>query len=312
MAWRERLLRFGATAADMANTRRVRIAVQLLLLAGLVFVVLRLRSIWRDSHIDPSHVGWPWLIGAVALAACAIAASAFIWLAILRWLGTPPRTRWVGVFFQAQLGKYIPGSLWQYAGRTALARAHEIPVRPVAISLPLEFVGSMCAAAVLSLLVFGWWGAVAIPVALLSTGAALRLWRDPAGRGAGRVALRSIPLYVAAWPFTGISFWLIGRALVSAPLGDMAVYTGAFAAAWGVGVIAFYAPGGLGVREAVLVAILRHRIGSADALVLAAASRAVLAFVDILLAGVGVFLLRSVEHPPSDIALTPRRPASRL
>jgi uncharacterized membrane protein YbhN (UPF0104 family) len=315
MAWRERLLRFGTAAAAIANARRVRVTAQLLLLAALVFVLLRLRSIWRDSHIDLSHVGWTALVGAAALAACAIAASAFIWLAILRRLGTSTRSRWVGVFFQAQLGKYIPGSLWQYAGRTALARAHQIPVRTVAISLPVEFAGSMLAAAVFSLLIFGWWGAVAIPVVLLAGGSVLRRSSDSPSktegtwRVAGRVALRATPLYIAAWPLTGISFWLVGRALVAAPLRDVAVYTGAFAAAWAVGVVAFYAPGGLGVREAVLVAILRGKIGAADALVLAAASRAVLAFVDVGLAGVGALLLRrGVERPPSDVALTPGRP----
>jgi uncharacterized membrane protein YbhN (UPF0104 family) len=311
MAWRERLLRFGATAAEIANARRVRIAAQLLLLAGLVFVLLRLRSIWRDSHIDLSHVGWAPLVGAVALAACAMTASAFIWLAILRWLGASTRARWVGIFFQAQLGKYIPGSLWQYAGRTALARAHKIPVRAVAISLPVEFVGSMFGAAVMSLLIFGWLGAVAVPVVLLAIGVALRPWSAPPERVAARVALRAAPLYIVAWPLTGISFWLVGRALVAAPLRDMAVYVGAFAAAWAVGVIAIYAPGGLGVREAVLVAILRGKVGTADALVLAAASRAALAFVDVVLAGGGVLLLRrSVGRSPLDAALTPPSPPS--
>lgn len=304
MAWRERLLRVGA----IANTRRVRIAAQLLLLAGLVFVLLRLRSIWRDSHIDLSHVGWASAGGAVLLAACATAASGFIWLAILRQLGAPTRACWVGVFFQAQLGKYIPGSVWQYAGRTALARAHRIPVRPVAISLPVEFVGSMGGAAVLSLLVLGWWGAIGVPVALLAIALALRVWSDSSGRGARRVALRTTSLYVAAWPLTGISFWLVGRALISAPLRDMAVYIGAFAVAWAVGVVAVYAPGGLGVREAVLVAILRGRIGSADALVVAAASRAVFAFVDVALAGGGLLLLRGdADRTPPEIALPPPR-----
>jgi glycosyltransferase 2 family protein len=309
VAWRERVLHLGATAIAVANARRVRIAAQLLLLAGLVFVLLRLRSIWRDSHIDLHHVGWAAVTGAVLLAACAMAASAFIWMAILRQLGAPTRARWVGVFFQAQLGKYIPGSVWQYAGRTALARAHQIPVRPVAISLAVEFAGSMAGAAVLSLLVFGWWGAIAVPVVLVAVALALRLRSDASGRGAGRVALRTTSLYIAAWPLTGISFWLVGRALFDAPLRDMAVYVGAFAAAWAVGVIAVYAPGGLGVREAVLVAILRGKIGSADALVLAAASRVVLAFVDVVLAGSGALLLRrSVGRPPSNAALIPPSP----
>ena len=299
MAWRVRLLGLGATVAAAANTRRVRIAAQLLLLAGLVFVLLRVRSIWHDSHIGLSHVGWVPLVGAIALAACSMAASAFIWLAILRWLGASPRARWVGVFFQAQLGKYIPGSLWQYAGRTALARVHQIPVRPVAISLPVEFVGSMFGALVLSLLLFGRWGAVGIPIALLPGAIALRLWNAPyseargTGRTAAQVVLQATPLYIAAWPLTGMSFWLVGKAFVAAPLGDAPVYIGAFAVAWAAGVLAIYAPGGLGVREAVLVALLRGKLGSADALVLAAASRVILAFVDLVLAGAGVILLRA-------------------
>jgi uncharacterized membrane protein YbhN (UPF0104 family) len=301
MPWREPLLRLGPTAAAVASARRVRIAAQLLLLAGVVFVLLRLRSIWHDSNIDVSRVGWASLVGAILLATCAMIASAFVWLAILRQLGAPTRPRWIGIFFQAQLGKYIPGSLWQYAGRAALARAHQLPVRPVAISLPVEFIGSMFGAAVLSLLVFGWWGALAVPVTLV----ALPVFRRRSGvlpeRYPVRVALRATSLYIVAWPLTGISFWLVGRALVASPLRDMAVYIGAFAAAWAIGVIAVYAPGGLGVREAALVAILRGKLGSADALVLAAASRAVLAFVDVLLAGSGVLLLRRrIDRPPSD------------
>jgi glycosyltransferase 2 family protein len=306
---RERLQGLATRAAELATTRRVRITSQLLLFAALLFVLLRLRSFWRDSHASLDRVSWPPFVGAGVLAVVAVVAAAFAWLAILRFLGVFPKRRWAAIFLQAQLGKYIPGSLWQYAGRTALARTHEIPVRPVAISLPVEFVGSIFAAAVLSLLVFGWWGAVGVPVVLLAGGIALRLWTAPRGRGAVRAALRAMPLYIAAWPLTGISFWLVGRALVSAPLRDLAVYTGAFAAAWAVGVIAVYAPGGLGVREAVLVALLRGRIGSADALVLAAASRAVLAFVDVVLAGVGILLLRrNVERPPLEAALTPPSP----
>jgi glycosyltransferase 2 family protein len=313
MEWRDRLLRFGATAMAIASTRRVRIAAQLLLLVGLVFVLLRLRSIWRGSHVDLGHVDFVALAGAIGLAACAMASSALIWLAILRRLGASTRACWVGVFFQAQLGKYIPGSLWQYAGRTALARAHQIPIRPVALSLPIELLGSMLAAGTMSFLVFGWWGAIGAVALLAGTPLASRLLTS---RGSASTVLRTglwaSPLYIAAWPLTGISFWLVGRALVGAPLRDMAVYVGAFAAAWAVGVVAIYAPGGLGVREAVLVAILRSRTGSADALVLATVSRAVLAFVDVILAGGGLVLLRrGVSRPPAEIGRPPAEHISR-
>ena len=40
--------------------------------------------------------------------------AGLIWLAILESLGLRTQLRWVWIFFQAQLGKYIPGSVWQY------------------------------------------------------------------------------------------------------------------------------------------------------------------------------------------------------
>ena len=82
---------------------------------------------------------WGALAGSFVLAAAGTAAGALIWLVILDGLGVKPQLRWAGLFFQAQLGKYIPGSVWQYAGRAAVARANGIPVRPVGVSLPIEF-----------------------------------------------------------------------------------------------------------------------------------------------------------------------------
>ena len=55
MRSREDLLRVAERAAELATTRRVRKAGQLLLVAGLVFVLVRLRSIWHDSHIELGH-----------------------------------------------------------------------------------------------------------------------------------------------------------------------------------------------------------------------------------------------------------------
>ena len=58
---REQLEHLAVRSAELATARRVRIVAQLLLAAGLVFVLLRLRSIWRDSNIDLGRVGWGWL-----------------------------------------------------------------------------------------------------------------------------------------------------------------------------------------------------------------------------------------------------------
>src|ERR1700757_4295307 len=119
MVSRERLYRLGATFAERATTRRVRVVAQLLLVVALVFVVLRVRSLWHGSHIELAKVDWGALVASFALAAIGTTATGLIWLVILRGLGVRTHLRYAGIFFQAQLGKYIPGSVWQYAGRAA-------------------------------------------------------------------------------------------------------------------------------------------------------------------------------------------------
>jgi glycosyltransferase 2 family protein len=305
MASRERLLRLAATAVELATTRRVRVVAQLLLVAALVFALVRLRSIWHDSHVAVGRIDWAALVGAFLLSLVGVAAGGFIWLSILRRLGAKTQRRWVGVFFQAQLGKYIPGTIWQYAGRATLARAQRIPVRAVGISLPVELAATALAAAALTPLLLGWWGVpivAAVMLAVLTSERALAA-RTPGAVAAGTRALR---YYVCAWAPIAAGFWLTARALVPVAAHDLPVYAGAYCAAWLAGLVAVYAPGGLGVREAVLVALLAGRLGTANALVVAAVSRAILTLVDLALAAGGALVLgRGARDEPGE-QLSPR------
>jgi glycosyltransferase 2 family protein len=294
MVSRERLLRAGASVAAWATTKRVRLFAQILLVGGLVFVVFRVRALWHGGNVELTNISWLAIAGSVALAAAGTAAGGFIWLVILESLGLRTQRRWVNIFFQSQLGKYIPGSIWQYAGRAAIARVHGIPTRPVGISLPIEFVASAVAAGSMAAFLLGWWGAaVAALVAMFMIG----LERPACAHGlAAFAAVRATLLYLPAWLLLGASFWLCARGLVAAPAHDLPIYLGAFAVAWLAGLLAIYAPGGLGVREAVLVALLSSRIGAADALVVAAASRLILIFVDVVLAGIATVALRRADR----------------
>jgi uncharacterized membrane protein YbhN (UPF0104 family) len=279
----------------------VRLLAQLLLVAAGVFVVLRARSLWNGSHVDWSQVDWIALGAAVVLAAVATVAAALIWLAILNSLGVRTHLRSAGIFVQAQLGKYIPGSVWQYAGRAAVARSQGLPVRPVAVSLPIEFAASAIAAGATGAFLLGWWGALivaaaAIILVVVERPARLRAVAVPA-------TLRATLLYVTVWLLLGVSFWLCAYGLVGVPAEDLAYYTGSFAIAWLAGLLAIYAPGGLGVREAVLVALLSGRIGAANALVVAAAHRLILVLVDVGLAGIATAAMRR-GRPRLDVADT--------
>jgi uncharacterized membrane protein YbhN (UPF0104 family) len=307
----------AARAAAFATHRRVRAASQVLLLGGLVFVLLRLHTIWHDSRLSLGNVDWLLLLGAVLVSACALTATAMVWLAILRQLDAETEPWFIAIFFQAQLSKYIPGSLWQYVGRLTLAQSHGLPIRPVAVSLPIELIASMLAGAALSLLLLGWWGAAGAALVLLALSLCARrpvehlltrtlrhVFQGRDVRGAVPAAIRASRAYAGILFIIGFGFWLTARALYGVPFDDVLTYIGAFVAAWLGGVVAVYAPGGVGVREAILVALLHGRLGSADALVLAAASRAILTLVDIGAAVTGVALVRARAHDESRRAAT--------
>jgi glycosyltransferase 2 family protein len=301
MVSRERLRRVAALGVRLANERRVRRVAQLLLAAGLVFVAVRLRSLWHDSHIELSRVGWGWLAGSLTVAVGAVLASGFIWLAILRLLGTPTRPSWAGIYLQSQLGKYVPGTLWQYASRGMLAKSCGIPPRVVLRSLPIELASTAFVGTAFSMLLLGWWGLMGALGVVASARASTALFRPWI---AFRVGARTTVLYTGTWILIGASFWMAARALVPAvSAAQIPIYTGAFAVAWIVGLVAIYAPGGIGVREAVLVAILGPRIGTADAVLVSTASRVVFTVADLMAAALSVALLHgSAQATPEPVA----------
>jgi len=297
MLMRTLLERLTPRAAALASQRRVRLGAQLLLLAALAFALLRLRSAWTDAHVDLHTLGWKALAGAVALAAAAVVATAAVWLVILLRLGSRPRARWVAIVLQTELAKYVPGSVWNYAGRAALTRFEGVGVRILALSITVELAATVVAGAVVAALIGGWWSFAAAAAAAAIAAAALRFVRSKRPeRTRLASALRDGSAgHAFVWILAGLCFWTTAHALFGTPFREVDHYTGAFAVAALAGMVAFFAPAGLGVREALIVALLRSRLGTADALVLAAASRGVFTIADVLTAGGGAICLRQAS-----------------
>lgn len=245
-------------------------------------------SFWRPSPIS--------LAGSVLLLLLGYLASALAWSAMLRDLGGPR----LGVltafrlFFAANLGRYIPGKVWQLAGMALLARG--VGVAPV-LATSTAILGqamSLLAAGVVGAAVFlqagtewRWLGLVAVGgglflLGLVSLPSVFRQGvRVIFGRAGGEVPsgleedhffpLRWTTLHAGIWCIYGLAFWLLATSLgLSTPLPFMGA---AFAAAYLAGYLALFAPAGLGVREGVLVALLQPVLGNGPALGLAVLSR---------------------------------------
>lgn len=250
------------------------------------------------------------------------------WRAVLADLGSRlgPRATF-GVFFVSQLGKYVPGGVWNVVAASELGADHQVPRRrSLSAMLVTLFVSVVSGLAIgvptLALTAGGlegayrWlWLLLPVSVALLAPpvmnrvlGTVMRLARrDPLEHPlTARGTLAAVGWAVASWCVAGVQVWLLALGVdVEASPSSLARVTGAYAIAWVVGFLVLVVPAGLGAREVVLLALLAPLVPSDGAvLVLVLVSRIVLTVADVALAATGLVVSRrrAVVAAPDDPA----------
>lgn len=219
----------------------------------------------------------------------------------------------------SQLGKYIPGSVWQFVGRAAAYRHRGASYTSIRDALLVESLWIVAGAALAGTLLAGpallhlaepWlqeaqlaWGvgmAVAGLIAVLVV--ALR-WREAAIRylHLALPSARVVVGQVGIWCLLGLAFWLLVRACgMHVPLVFAA---GLFAFAYALGFLVLFAPAGLGVRDAVLTLGLLPYVPAGEAVAVTVLARALYLLVDVGLA-LGqepLFALASSRRPPRSL-----------
>ena len=209
------------------------------------------------------------------------------------------------LFMIANLGRYIPGKVWQIAGLAALAKSRGVPAATATGAAVLgQGIALVAATAVGTGALLGGpealrpWGVVAISImalvamltavpvvfqALAKVGFRLARSEPPETLGAVR-GLQWLLLYVLNWVAYALSFWLMVVSFgASAPLVPVA---SAFAAAYVLGYLMIFAPAGVGVREGFLIAFLTPQLGVGPAGVLAIVARIWTTLVEVVPAAV--------------------------
>ena len=182
------------------------------------------------------------------------------------------------------------------AGLLVLAQQAGVPAAPAAASaVVIQAVSLGSGAAVVAAVTPN----AAPPLRLLLAGLAalapivVLAWR-PAARRLSRLVnainpleplnlsavLASTVLTVLSWGTYGAALWMLSRGLLhdaSLPLGTA---VGAFTLGYILGLLALFAPGGVGVRELVLIGLLAPFIGSGPAVALSVASRILLTIME--------------------------------
>jgi len=288
---------------------------------SIVFLFMQLFKHFREI---PHFVWGYWavlnIILAVVFSAITVAVNAYIWVILLRGGGVFLTLRNAFITLgQAQIGKYLPGNVFQYVGRFVLGRKQGLPREAIVLSMGVEtllvlvtalaigVIGSFFEKAHLllqikelssksvTLTLLAVFSFVAVLIIVVIVIPEARDWirlRLPYLHF-GRVSI-SVFLYLAVFIMYGVFLSLLLRSLWDV---DSALqwyqFTWGFALAWVVGFITPGAPGGIGVREAIFILLFSQDLGPGLAASLTVVLRVVTSLGDLVAFGFA-YWLRSI------------------
>jgi uncharacterized membrane protein YbhN (UPF0104 family) len=292
----------------------------LLLLAPWVFIAYLFRDVdavldaFEDASLAP-------MAGGLLLTVAGLLATAWLWTRLVghlsRDVAVPDTPHLLRAFARSWLARYLPGKVWSYGARMVHTDVEVAPRRIVAGTLVDEFALIVGSASTLGLGLWAWAAAgpaVGVPVLVVGllalmaavsrldqltrwalrflAGAIPERWRTAAEemeRAADDpgLGLKASALFTGGYLLTnflfGLAFVLIVLSLSDIAMEDLPLLIGGYSLAAVLGIVAFFAPAGLGVREGVLAGFLTSVVASPVAASLAILARLVVVVADVLL-----------------------------
>jgi hypothetical protein len=284
-----------------------------------VFLVAVVIGAWWSWHEAGDEVVWALKqVRPVSLAVAAVLITCGLLLTGLAWQIALSSFGVVGVarevippFFVAQLGKYIPGSVWSFAAQGALGARQGMPARVPAAAAVL-FLGLHVATGLTLVGTLGWWTSLPSWLIALCLGTGMIGLLPPVYRILGSRlsglpcrwsltrSLRGALVMSPVWFSYGLAV------VVLAPGADASVALTlgcAFAVAHAAGIATPVAPAGLGARDGVLVLLIAPVLGATPAGVVALMARLLHTMADFLLAGASWLAMRAFGAPQSSGAV---------
>ena len=302
--------------APRTKSLTMRLLTWTICLVVLAFVAWALVRQFRQ--VPWAEVQWRALPAAAAIA-CIAGVSAMQLLA--RWTlliayGYPLRWRvQLAAAWVPQLGKYVPGGIASIGGAVYLLRRHGVPaavglsvavlldalavMAGLIVSMPLllwEPVRTRMPMAWLAAIVLMVAGLVILypPVFIAMLNFALqRLRRQPiTHKPALAKFLWPVLASFGQWLLAGLGLWFMTAAVTDVTLSLIPLFVASAALAMTVSYLTPFAPGGIGIREGLYLLTLGPVIGPRVAIVVVA-MRIVQTIMEVVLAGVGGWVLRS-------------------
>lgn len=262
------------------------------------------------------ELSWPLIIASLAVNWLMYLVLIAGWRAVLRGWGQSLGTfEAIRIWLVSNLGKYVPGKVWAIAGMAVMAQrtgvsaaaatASAIAMQLMAIAtgavLSLALIGPRLlsglkipggSATILAVAGLGLCGVLALTSRRLMEALGTLLRRpEPLPPVGGGALVEGVIANIFAWAGYGVAFLLLVRGTLPDATLTWGAATGLFVASYLAGFLFVPAPGGLGVREYVMVLLGGPLIGAGPAAAIAIASRLSLT-VNEVLAAVPFLLIR--------------------
>ena len=306
----------------MTRERTVRIlffvAKAAVIAAGFAYIAVTIARNVEDLKTQ-SFTLRPWpLIASFPLAVAYLLGRATIWhLLVRRTIGQFPLHVDVLSWLGSLVGKYVPGKVFLLFGRVYLYRDSGVSAGQVSFCFLIE----MCCSTLATLVIFGtavlWQQSPhleLLEVAMAGIAALLLFVSHPevlrfivnttlriAQRPAFQFRLRwrdvlGVTLVMSAnWLILGAGFYLLLQAIIEISPRLYLFVTGAFAVAGLVGVLALFAPSGIGVREGVMTFVLSTVLPPGVAAIAAILARVWTTLAEALCCGVALLVVRATR-----------------
>ncbi len=251
---------------------------------ALAILAWTVRSAWAELSTGSYDFG----LGRAGLAVLGLALAYLgtvgIWKMLFADLGVPVRfSDALQLWSFSNLGRYLPGKVWQVVGMVVVAKDLGIPPGVAAAAAFINLGFQICTGALVGLVLFPssfarleWSGPVLTIIAAgvlvpLAWPAVLNgiLGRLPAALGCSQTRplarsalLRLAVAHIVIWLVHGAMFLLFAGSFGAVSADAYPRFAGTYALAYVVGLIAVFAPGGIGVREGMIGVLL----GATDAI----------------------------------------------
>ncbi len=262
----------------------IRSAQVVVILVIFYFLVKSVIANWNQVEDFDWNFNYPFLILSFLLQMAALFWLVQVWRWILRHTGSNiPYFGLFKVWFFANLGRYLPGKIWQFLGMVYMLEKRGVPSKntfpTVALAQTCSVMSGLLVAFVFlgvklySRFLSGNPGLTAIMVVFVLVMMALvcypKLLQKAVNLGLRILKREKISLditsrdvifyllcYSVSWLLFGLAFLVFIKAMAQASFVMYPGLTGAFAFSVNVGFLALFVPGGMGVREGLLVLLL--------------------------------------------------------